>query len=65
VDAFYFFGPDGWRALSLDESGASLPVENGPWTPHKNVRIDPDTPAGQALRNGRDHVYQSEDSQRA
>lgn len=65
MNAFYFFGSNGWRALSIDESGNSLPAEYGPWKAHRNVAVDPESDAGQALRDGNDHVYLSEDSQRA
>ena len=37
MDAFYWFGGDGWRALTLAPSGAGLPAEYGPWNRFKPV----------------------------
>lgn len=65
MNAFVFLGQRGWRAFSLDETGASLPAEHGPWNSFRAVQVDSDTPAWDALQDGRDYVYQSEDSLRA
>ena len=38
-----FFGREGWRATSIDPSGANLPPDHGPWTSFYHVQVtDPD-----------------------
>lgn len=34
-----FLGREGWRAASVDPTGANLPPEHGPWTPFRVVRV--------------------------
>jgi hypothetical protein len=43
VDVMVFFGREGWRATSIDPSGANLPLDHGPWTAfHPVPATDPD-----------------------
>lgn len=40
IQAKYFFGSDGMRALSRDLTGANLPPKFGPWHPFKITTLN-------------------------
>ena len=43
MNVMVFFGREGWRATSIDPSGANLPPEHGPWTSFYDVHVtEPD-----------------------
>lgn len=64
MNAFSFLAAGGWRAYSLDETGSSLPANQAPWHAFRAVRVDIESPAFEELRQGRDYIFQSEDSKR-
>lgn len=37
LNVMVFLGRNGWKALSLDPTGANLPRSDGPWTPLRFV----------------------------
>ena len=48
--AYFFLGPGTLAAFALDEAGATLPVDLGPWTFVKPVDLAGDTPDLQEAR---------------
>lgn len=59
MDVMSFIGSEGWRAVSIDPEGKNLPLEHGPWTPHRNVKI---TDAGEVtdLKANGFHLHRTE-----
>lgn len=50
MNAWYFLGADGVRAVTIDEAGANLPPQYGPWEMFKNVVVPEDEGSGTARK---------------